>query len=125
MPTKIVTETQLARLLANSPLQVQLTFLQTASHAASHVSAQHLDAFYTTFDEVKNQRYDGMIITGAPVETMPFEEVDYWDELCRILEFSKTNVYSTLHPQGAAGSEDVRCVPAQGHPACEPAGARL
>ena len=97
MPTKIVTETQLARLLANSPLQVQLTFLQTASHAASHVSAQHLDAFYTTFDEVKNQRYDGMIITGAPVETMPFEEVDYWDELCRILEFSKTNVYSTLH----------------------------
>ena len=97
MPTKIVTETQLARLLANSPLQVQLTFLQTASHAASHVSAQHLDAFYTTFDEVKNQRYDGMIITGAPVETMPFEEVDYWEELVEIMEWTKTHVTSTIH----------------------------
>ncbi len=97
MPTKIVTETQLARLLANSPLQVHLTFLQTASHAASHVSAQHLDAFYTTFDEIRDQRYDGMIITGAPVETMDFEQVDYWPELCRIMEFTKTNVYSTLH----------------------------
>lgn len=97
MPTKIATETQLARLLANSPLQVQLTFLRTATHAAAHVSAEHLEAFYTTFDQVKDQRFDGMIITGAPVEQMPFEQVDYWPELCRIFEFSKTNVYSTLH----------------------------
>ncbi|MBQ5755126.1 MAG: homoserine O-succinyltransferase [Oscillospiraceae bacterium] len=97
MPTKIVTETQLARLLANSPLQVQFTLLQTASHTASHVSADHLDAFYKTFEEVKNERFDGMIITGAPVETLPFEEVDYWPELCEIMEFTKTNVYSTLH----------------------------
>lgn len=97
MPTKIATETQLARLLANSPLQVQLTLLHTASHAAAHVAGEHLSAFYTTFDAVKNQRFDGMIITGAPVEQMPFEQVDYWPELCRIMEFSKTNVYSTLH----------------------------
>jgi len=97
MPTKIVTETQIARLLANSPLQVHVTLLQTATHAASHVSAAHLDTFYKTFDEIRDQRFDGMIITGAPVETLPFEEVDYWPELCRIMEFSTTNVYSTLH----------------------------
>ena len=97
MPTKIATETQIARLLANTPLQVHMTLLQTASHAATHVSAAHLEAFYKTFDEVKNNRYDGMIITGAPVETMDFEQVDYWPELCEIMDFSETNVYSTLH----------------------------
>ncbi len=97
MPTKIATETQLARMLANSPLQVEVTFLHTATHQAGHVSGEHLDAFYKTFDEIKDQRFDGMIITGAPVELMEFEEVDYWPELCRIMEFTKTNVYSTLH----------------------------
>ena len=97
MPTKIATETQIARLLANTPLQVHMTLLQTASHAATHVSAAHLDAFYKTFDEVKNNRYDGMIITGAPVETMPFEEVEYWKELTEIMDWTKTHVHSTLH----------------------------
>lgn len=97
MPTKIATETQLARMLANSPLQVELTLLHTATHEASHVPGEHLTAFYKTFDEVRTQRFDGMIITGAPVENIPFEQVDYWPELCRILEFTKTNVYSTLH----------------------------
>lgn len=97
MPTKIVTETQIARLLANSPLQVQLTLLQTASHESTHVSASHLATFYKTFDEIRDQFFDGMIITGAPVETMPFEEVDYWPELCEIMEFSRRHVYSTLH----------------------------
>ena len=92
MPTKIATETQIARLLANTPLQVHMTLLQTASHAATHVSAAHLEAFYKTFEEVKNNRYDGMIITGAPVETMDFEQVDYWPELCEIMDFSETNV---------------------------------
>ena len=97
MPTKIATETQIARLLANTPLQVHMTLLQTMSHEATHVSAAHLEAFYKTFDEVKHNRYDGMIITGAPVETMDFEQVDYWPELCEIIDFSETNVYSTLH----------------------------
>ncbi len=97
MPTKVTTETQIARLLANSPLQVQLTLLQTATHAASHVSAAHLEAFYKTFDQIEDERFDGMIITGAPVELMPFEEVDYWPELCRIFDYSVTHVYSTLH----------------------------
>ena len=97
MPTKIATETQIARLLANTPLQVHMTLLQTASHAATHVSAAHLESFYKNFNEVKNNRYDGMIITGAPVETMDFEQVDYWNELCEIMDFSETNVYSTLH----------------------------
>ena len=97
MPTKITTETKIARLLANSPIQVELTLLHTASHAATHVAGEHLSAFYKTFDEVKDQRFDGMIITGAPVETIPFEQVDYWPELCEIMEFSETNVYSTLH----------------------------
>ena len=97
MPTKIATETQIARLLANTPIQVHMTLLQTASHAATHVSAAHLEAFYKTFDEVKNNRYDGMIITGAPVELHEFEDVDYWDELCNIMKWSTTNVHSTLH----------------------------
>ena len=85
MPTKIVTETQLARLLANSPLQVQVTFLQTATHPATHTPQEHMKAFY------------GMIITGAPLEDMDYEQVDYWDELCRIMDYTKTNVYSTIH----------------------------
>ena len=97
MPTKIVTETQLARLLANSPLQVQLTFLQTKTHDTTHTPQEHMKAFYKTFDAVRNERFDGMIITGAPVEQMPFEEVDYWKEMCDIFEWTKTHVTSTMH----------------------------
>ena len=97
MPTKIVTETQIARLIGNSPLQVELELLQTATHKATHTSEEHMLAFYKTFDEVKHKRYDGLIITGAPVEQMEFEEVSYWKELCQIMEWSKTHVTSTLH----------------------------
>ena len=97
MPTKIATETQIARLLANTPLQVHMTLLQTVSHEATHVSAAHLEAFYKTFDEVKHNRYDGMIITGAPVEQLAFEEVDYWDELVGIMDYAKKHVHATLY----------------------------
>lgn len=97
MPTKLETETQLLRLLSNSPLQLDVEFLQVATHKAKNVSKSHMDKFYKTFDEVKESKYDGMIITGAPVEQMEFEEVDYWDELCKIMDWSKTNVYSTFH----------------------------
>lgn len=97
MPTKIATETQFARLLGNTPLQVHLTFLHTQSHVARHVSAEHLFAFYKTFDEVCDRNFDGLIITGAPVEHLEFEEVEYWQELCSIMEWSKTHVCSTLH----------------------------
>ena len=97
MPTKIVTETQIARLIGNTPLQVELELLQTASHKATHISEEHMLAFYKTFDEVKDKKYDGLIITGAPVEHMDFEEVDYWPELCEIMEWSKTHVTSTFH----------------------------
>jgi homoserine O-succinyltransferase/O-acetyltransferase len=97
MPTKIETETQLLRLLGNTPLQIDIDLLQTVSHVAKNTSAEHLLHFYKAFDEIAGNRYDGMIITGAPVEQMPFEEVDYWPELCRIMEWSKHNVYSTLH----------------------------
>lgn len=97
MPTKLETETQLLRLLSNTPLQVDVEFLQVKSHVAKNVSKNHMDKFYTTFDEIKHNRYDGMIITGAPVEQFKFEEVDYWDELCAIMEWSKKNVYSTFH----------------------------
>ena len=97
MPTKIVTETQLARLLANSPLQVRITFLQTATHSTTHTPPEHMKAFYKTFDAVKHERFDGLIITGAPVEDMDYEQVDYWDELCTIMEYSKENVFSTIH----------------------------
>lgn len=97
MPTKLETETQLLRLLSNSPLQLDIEFLQVATHTAKNVSKSHMDKFYQTFDEVKDKKYDGMIITGAPVEQMEFEEVDYWDELCKIMQWSKTNVYSTFH----------------------------
>ncbi len=97
MPTKIATETQFSRLLGNSPLQVELTLLQTQTHVAKHTSAEHLLTFYKTFDEIETEKFDGMIVTGAPVEKLPFEEVEYWDELCTILKWSKRNVHSTLH----------------------------
>ncbi len=97
MPTKIETETQLARLLGNTPLQVELEFLQTATHAAKHTPNDHIITFYQTFDQVKNKKYDGMIITGAPIEHLEFEQVNYWDELCEIMEWSKTHVTSTFH----------------------------
>ena len=97
MPTKIVTETQLTRLLGNTPLQVELELIHTTTHDSKNTSKEHLLSFYKSFDDIKNQKFDGMIITGAPVEQMEFEEVEYWDELCRIMEWSKTNVYSTFH----------------------------
>lgn len=97
MPTKVDTETQLTRLLGNSPLQVELELLQTSSHKAANTSEEHMIAFYKTFDQVRTNYYDGMIITGAPVELMDFEEVDYWDELCEIMEWSKSHVHSTFH----------------------------
>lgn len=97
MPQKIVTETQIARLIGNTPLQVELELLQTATHKSKHTSAEHMLAFYKTFDEVKHRRFDGMIITGAPVEQLDFEDVEYWDELCGIMEWSKTHVTSTFH----------------------------
>lgn len=97
MPTKIATETQLSRLLGNTPLQVEIELLQTSTHKATHTSEEHMLAFYKTFDDVKDQKFDGLVITGAPVEKMEFEEVNYWRELCQIMEWSKTNVYSTFH----------------------------
>ncbi len=97
MPTKIVTETQLTRLLGNTPLQVNLELMHTSTHRSKNVSEEHLLTFYKTFDELKDRKFDGMVITGAPVEHMNFEDVDYWDELCRIMEWSKTHVHSTLH----------------------------
>lgn len=96
MPTKIETETQLLRLLSNSPIQVEAELLQTATHEVNNVSKEHMFKFYKTFDEIKDERFDGMVVTGAPVENMEFEQVDYWDELCRIFEWSKTNVYSSF-----------------------------
>ena len=87
MPTKLETETQLLRLLSNSPLQIDIDFLQVATHEAKNVSKSHMDKFYNVFEDIKDNKYDGMIITGAPVEQMPFEEVDYWDELCTIMEW--------------------------------------
>ena len=97
MPQKITTETQIARVIGNTPLQVELELLQTATHKSTHTSEEHMLAFYKTFDEVRNKKYDGLIITGAPVEQMEFEEVDYWPELCEIMEWSKTHVTSTFH----------------------------
>ncbi len=97
MPTKIVTETQIIRLLSNTPLQIELTLLKTATHVSQNTSGEHMQAFYRTFDQVKHEKFDGLIITGAPVENLDFNEVDYWDELCTILDWSKKNVYSTLH----------------------------
>lgn len=97
MPTKIVTETQLLRLLSNSPLQIEVELLQTATHQSKNTSAEHMLKFYKVFDDVREEKFDGMIITGAPVEHLAFEEVDYWEELCMIMEWTKTNVYSTFH----------------------------
>ena len=97
MPTKIVTETQLSRLLGNTPLQVNLELMHTTSHNPKNVPAEHMLSFYKSFDELKHRKFDGMVITGAPVELMDFEQVDYWDELCRIMEWSKTHVHSTFH----------------------------
>ena len=97
MPTKIVTETQLSRLLGNTPLQVELELVQVSSHKSKNTSEEHMLAFYKPFYEIKDQYYDGMIITGAPVELLPFEEVEYWDELCQIMEWTKTHVHSTFH----------------------------
>ncbi|MDD6463119.1 MAG: homoserine O-succinyltransferase [Clostridiaceae bacterium] len=97
MPKKIETETQFARLLGNTPLQVEMEMMYTTSHKSKNTSEEHLLAFYKTFDEIKDNKYDGMIITGAPVENMEFEEVEYWDELCKIMEWSKSHVTSTFH----------------------------
>lgn len=97
MPDKAATETQLARVLANSPLQVELTLVRMGSHEAKNVLEEYLDTFYKTFNEIKEQKFDGMILTGAPVETLKFEEVDYWQELCEILKYAETNVYSSMY----------------------------
>lgn len=97
MPTKIATESQLLRLLSNSPLQVNITLIRAEEHESKNTSREHLDRFYTTFSQIKNKRYDGMIITGAPVEQLEFEQVDYWNELCAIMDFSLTNVFSTIY----------------------------
>ena len=97
MPTKIDTETQLSRLLGNTPLQVELTLMHTQSHKSKNTSEEHLLAFYTTFDKIKDRKFDGMIITGAPVEQMEFEQVEYWQELCEIMEWSLSHVHSTFH----------------------------
>ncbi|MCD7733327.1 MAG: homoserine O-succinyltransferase [Oscillospiraceae bacterium] len=97
MPTKIETETQFARLLGNTPLQVEIELMHTASHESKNTSAEHLLSFYKTFEEIKSSRYDGMVITGAPVEHLNYEDVEYWGELCEIFEWSKTHVHSTFH----------------------------
>ena len=97
MPKKIETETQLSRLLSNTPLQIELELIRTATHQAANTSEEHMLAFYKEFADIKEKRYDGLIITGAPVEQMEFEEVDYWQELVEIMEWSKTHVHSTFH----------------------------
>ena len=97
MPKKIETETQLSRLLGNTPLQIDLELIKVKDHVSKNTSPEHMLAFYKTFDDIKDQTFDGMIITGAPVEQMPFEEVEYWQELCTIMEWSRTHVHSTLH----------------------------
>lgn len=96
MPTKIVTETQLLRLLSNTPLQIDITLLTTSSYASKNTPAEHLKTFYTTFDRIKDSKFDGFIITGAPLESMEFEAVSYWEELCEIMEWTKHNVFSTM-----------------------------
>ena len=97
MPTKIETETQLLRLLGNTPLQVNVTLINTASYKSRHVSENHMAKFYRSFDEVKNKKFDGMIITGAPVETMSFEDIDYWDELTEIIDYAQKNIFTTIY----------------------------
>ena len=100
MPLKEETELQLLRVLSNTPLQVDVTFLNVKTHISQNTSASHLNKFYTFYDEIKNEKFDGLIITGAPVEQLPFEEVDYLDEHCQIFEWSKKNVTSTIHIHG-------------------------
>lgn len=97
MPTKITTETQIIRLLSNTPLQIELTLLRMETHRSLNTPEEHMRTFYRSFSDIKEQRFDGLIITGAPVENLEFDEVDYWDELCAIMAWSKKNVYSTLH----------------------------
>ncbi len=97
MPKKIVTETQLSRIMGNTPLQIELEFIRTATHKPSHISEEHLFMFYKTFDDIKDRYFDGMVITGAPVENLEYEDVDYWAELCEIMEWSKTHVHSVFH----------------------------
>ena len=97
MPTKIETETQLARVLGNTPLQIEIELLHTSTYHSKNISEEHLLSFYKTFEDIKDEFFDGLIITGAPVEKMPFEDVEYWPELCKIMEWSKTNVHSTFH----------------------------
>ena len=97
MPTKIVTETQFLRKLSNSPLQVEVEFLHMASHVSTHVDQTHLNTFYQVFDQIRDKKYDGMIITGAPLDFVAFEDVDYWEELKEIMEWTKTHVHCTLH----------------------------
>lgn len=97
MPTKVTTETQLLRLLGNTPLQVDIDLIKTDMYKSKNTSEEHLLAFYKTFEDIKDLKYDGLVITGAPVELMEFEDVDYWDEICKIMEWSKTNVTSTFH----------------------------
>ena len=96
MPTKIETETQLLRKLSNTPLQVEMTLVTMGSHESTHISQEHMNSFYKTIDEIKDQYFDGMMLTGAPVEKLPYEQVDYWKELSEIFEFAKTNVYSSM-----------------------------
>lgn len=97
MPTKIVTETQLSRVLGNTPLQVHLELMMMSSHKSKNTPQEHLLSFYKTFDEIRHRKFDGMVITGAPVEHLDFEDVTYWQELCQIMEWSKTHVHSTFH----------------------------
>ena len=97
MPTKIVTETQILRLLGNSPLQIDITFIRMGTHESKNTPAEHLDAFYASLDEVLHERFDGLVITGAPVETLEFDKVDYWPELVRLMDWSRKNVWSTMH----------------------------
>ena len=97
MPAKITTETQILRLIGNSPLQVETVLLHPKSHVSKNTPQEHLLTFYRHFDDIKDEKFDGLIITGAPVETLEFHEVDYWDELIRVMEWSKTNVFSTFH----------------------------
>ncbi len=97
MPTKIATETQIMRKLSNTPLQIKVDLLRTSTHNSKNTSAQHLESFYLSFDEIRDRHYDGMIITGAPVELLDFEDVDYWDELCMIMDWASRNVFSTFH----------------------------
>lgn len=97
MPTKIVTETQFLRKLSNTPLQIRVELLKTSSYTSTHTDPTHLDTFYTTFDQIRDKTYDGMIITGAPLEYVDWENVDYWNELCEIMDWSTTHVHSTMH----------------------------